>query len=373
MIKAIIVDDEQISLTVLNRMISRNPNVHILGLFKSTKDAETFIQDNDVDVIILDISMPEETGLEFIKRISETVKDIKVIYITSYKEYALDAFEVYAFDYLVKPISKERLFNTIDRIISMKEKNNYNKTDKTFQLYVYCLGGIDIRDNNKNPVRFPSSKSEELFVYLLSNRGKTVSKWKVIEDVFSGMTVEKAEVYLNTTIYNLRKVLHRYNLKEIIKVINKTYSMDISKIYIDFFHFEEKVAKARVEQVQKEVAMEIERIYTGELFGSKIYDWAIIIREEMLILYWNFTLRLITELMLWNEYGKALEILRKLENIIPLDEDVNCLIIQCYAGNNQKIDLMKHYKKYKQLLLCELGSIPRGKIDSLYEELLATI
>jgi two-component system, LytTR family, response regulator len=73
-----------------------------------------------VDLIFLDISMPKENGLEFAKRLRENGRGMKLVFVTSYKEYATDAFEATAYDYIVKPVEQNRLHKTIQRILSEK-------------------------------------------------------------------------------------------------------------------------------------------------------------------------------------------------------------------------------------------------------------
>jgi DNA-binding NarL/FixJ family response regulator len=71
-----------------------------------------------VDLIFLDINMPKESGLEFAGRLREGGRQMKIVFVTSHKEYALSAFDVYAYDYMMKPVVQERLQHTVQRAVS---------------------------------------------------------------------------------------------------------------------------------------------------------------------------------------------------------------------------------------------------------------
>jgi DNA-binding NarL/FixJ family response regulator len=121
--KVVIVDDEIAMHLIMKRMLNKIEKVEILGSFQETAAAFSFFKDNTVDLAFIDISMPRENGLDFARRLRESNKQVKLVFVTSHKEYALPAFDVYAYDYIVKPISKERLIKTIDRAIAEEETN----------------------------------------------------------------------------------------------------------------------------------------------------------------------------------------------------------------------------------------------------------
>lgn len=80
--------------------------------------AYSYLVNHDVDLIFLDISMPGENGLAFANRLKESGIRMKLVFVTSYKEYAPYAFDVHAYDYIVKPVEQDRLHKTVQRILS---------------------------------------------------------------------------------------------------------------------------------------------------------------------------------------------------------------------------------------------------------------
>jgi DNA-binding NarL/FixJ family response regulator len=116
--KVIIIDDQKAMHYILSRMLSNMKQVEVVGIFQDTTTAYSYMMNNKVDLVFVDINMPRESGLDFAKRLRENGWIMKLVFVTSHKEYALPAFDVYAYDYIVKPITQERLRGTINRALS---------------------------------------------------------------------------------------------------------------------------------------------------------------------------------------------------------------------------------------------------------------
>ncbi len=113
-ISCIIVDDEPIAREGLETLINKIPQLSLNGIFDSAESATAYLKDNLVDLIFLDIEMPEISGLEFARTIPENTL---IIFTTAYSEYGADSYEVDAVDYLVKPIEPERFQKAVDKAI----------------------------------------------------------------------------------------------------------------------------------------------------------------------------------------------------------------------------------------------------------------
>jgi len=116
MISCIIIDDEPIAHRVLRNHLEELSHVQVLASFHNAADAEAFLKTNHIDFIFLDVEMPEVRGIDFLKRLE--VKPITVI-TTAFRDYAVDGFELGVLDYLLKPISRERLSNAVKRVTEM--------------------------------------------------------------------------------------------------------------------------------------------------------------------------------------------------------------------------------------------------------------
>jgi two-component system LytT family response regulator len=111
--RTIIVDDERLAREEFKSMLKKHPQIEIVGEFKNTIEAEKGIKELQPDLMFIDIQMPGETGLEFLKRIDFAPR---TIFVTAYDEYAIKAFELNAFDYLLKPLDPERLDDLVNRL-----------------------------------------------------------------------------------------------------------------------------------------------------------------------------------------------------------------------------------------------------------------
>jgi len=113
-IQCIIVDDEPIAREILENHLKKIETIKVVANCKNAIEAFNVISANQIDLLFLDINMPEISGLSFAKSIN---KNIKVIFTTAYREYAVDGFNLQAVDYLLKPISFERLLQAVNKYL----------------------------------------------------------------------------------------------------------------------------------------------------------------------------------------------------------------------------------------------------------------
>jgi len=112
-LRCLLIDDEPPALKVLAKYISSIGDLEVVGQCGNAIEALGVLRQKTVDVIFLDIKMPRIIGTEFFKNLSHPPK---VIFVTAYREYAVDGFELDAVDYLVKPVSFERFFKSITKL-----------------------------------------------------------------------------------------------------------------------------------------------------------------------------------------------------------------------------------------------------------------
>lgn len=119
-ISCIIVDDESMARDIIATHLSRIKNIEVVAQCKNAIEAFNFINNNAVDLIFLDINMPEISGIAFAKSIN---KSIKIIFTTAYRDYAVEGFDLQAVDYLLKPIPFERLLKAVNRYFEVNAKH----------------------------------------------------------------------------------------------------------------------------------------------------------------------------------------------------------------------------------------------------------
>lgn len=232
MIKAIAIDDEPLALKIIEYYCSSNDKIDLLKTFSNQEQALDFLKDNSIDLIFLDIHMPQKNGIDFYKDLdifytthNNTCKP-SVIFTTAHSEYALDGFEVNAIDYLVKPIDQERFDKSIEKTYSLAQ--NLLLNNKSY---------ITIRADYKNQkvqlsdILYIEGLDDYIQFYFL-DRKKIVSRMsmkgileKLPENNFIRIhrsyiiNIDKVDSYDNKNVYINDKVLP----------IGETFKIEVAK------------------------------------------------------------------------------------------------------------------------------------------------
>ncbi|MFZ6000239.1 MAG: LytR/AlgR family response regulator transcription factor [Bacteroidota bacterium] len=117
--KCIIVDDEPLAIEILESYVARMDNLELAGTFRNAISAFTFLQQNQVDLIFLDIQMPKLSGIDFLKSLKHPPQ---VIFTTAFRDYAIEGFELEVADYLLKPIPFERFLKAVAKVLPARDK-----------------------------------------------------------------------------------------------------------------------------------------------------------------------------------------------------------------------------------------------------------
>jgi DNA-binding LytR/AlgR family response regulator len=118
MIHVLIVDDEPLALDILETYISQMPDLHLVARCSNALEAREALAQNTVDLMFLDIQMPQLTGIEFVKTLQ---KPPLIVFTTAYSNYAIEGFELSALDYLVKPIPLDRFMKAVNKATEQLE------------------------------------------------------------------------------------------------------------------------------------------------------------------------------------------------------------------------------------------------------------
>lgn len=175
----LIVDDEPIAREIVKTYCGHLSNLHVVGMCGNALDAKSVLQQQKVDILFLDINMPVMDGISFMKTLK---KQPQVIFTTAYKEYAIDAFDLSAVDYLLKPFSLERFIIAVDKAV---ERLTVNSVDTTEPFEVKGQDYIFIKTGDKI---FKISHDDLLYAEANGNNTKvvTVSNTLLPSITFSG-------------------------------------------------------------------------------------------------------------------------------------------------------------------------------------------
>ena len=123
--KAIIVDDERLARKELRNLLSEFPEIEIIDEASNASEALKKIAEQQPDVVFMDIHMPDTNGIDALKQLKELNEIPKVVFVTAYDEHAIEAFRLNALDYLLKPVDPERLNETINKLITIEDEENF--------------------------------------------------------------------------------------------------------------------------------------------------------------------------------------------------------------------------------------------------------
>ncbi len=163
MIRCIVIDDEPLAVQQIEQYVEKTADLELKGSFITTTDALTFLHNNQIDLILVDINMPQITGLEFVEALPY---DIKVIFITAYREYAAEGFLLDAADYLLKPLSYASFLKSIEKIRQryFNSSSKENKNEFFFVRSEYRSVRINFDD-----IMYIESKREYLDIVLTND------------------------------------------------------------------------------------------------------------------------------------------------------------------------------------------------------------
>lgn len=130
-ISAVIIEDSRLARQELKELVKGHPEIEIIGEAENVDDAHELITKTNPTLLFLDINMPEKDGFQLLELLDQVPT---VIFTTAYDEYAIKSFEYNAFDYLLKPINKERFAKSINKLLPTLEEKNSSSEDKTLTI-----------------------------------------------------------------------------------------------------------------------------------------------------------------------------------------------------------------------------------------------
>jgi len=167
MIKCIAIDDEPLALKQMAGYILKTPFLELVGQFESAIQAIPFVQENQVDLMFLDISMPDLSGIDFVKSLEHPPK---VVFTTAFSDFAVEGFRVDAVDYLVKPIGYSDFLKAANKAKSWFETKLMAQTQVKYDdQFLFIKSEYRIVRINFNDIRYIEAMSEYVKIHLTSS------------------------------------------------------------------------------------------------------------------------------------------------------------------------------------------------------------
>lgn len=369
--KVILVDDEALALEVLERMLVKIGGIHICGKYTDAEQALVRLEDNDIDVVFLDLEMGGIHGLQFAEELLSRNISTEIVFVTAYSQYAIDAFEFDAVDYLLKPVSLDRLSKTIKRLkerMDLKKPGESQDDTGTGNLLIRSFGTLLVYAREGEalvPIKWRTKKVKELFCYLWQNNERPINKYVIMEELWPEIETDRGGALLHTTVYQLRKVLKELGYENGIQFRNDQYRLEIP-------------VKSDLEELQglleseEPDAMKISRLlelYEGDYLEQEEYSWSIYRQQTIRNAYLK-CLKQYTEKNM-NQRSRSILLESCLQKMIQMDqynEEYIYLLLTYYAEEGNVKGVVKIYEEYYKNMREELGINPSRKVVEFYRD-----
>ncbi len=361
MIQAIVVDDERPSADKMEKLLKSSGIVEVKEKFTKPREALAYLNRTKVDAVFLDIEMPEIDGFELANQMLDHQRWLAIVFVTAYSEYAVEAFRLNALDYLMKPVHKERLKETLERIV--KEKNIPLKQPK---LQVHCFDRFRA-STGSGEIKFRTKKAEELLAYFIDHWRTAVSRSEIIDQLWPDHEGDRAVSNFNTTLYYLRRELSKSGVDTSIEHIKGTYRLKTDLIDCDYHRFtaflnnSSPINDTNISEYGKTALL-----YTGDYLSSNEYQWAI--RKQTLLKekYIQLILHMTDHFTSTGKYKQVIEILIAGLKHEPMHTEMNYRLIRTFLEIKDRVSAIKYYNIYQRNLERELGIEP----DEIFNKLI---
>lgn len=231
--RTIVVDDEINNLKAFEMEAEDIKDIQIVGRFQNPKEALAYAQSAVVDLAVLDVEMPEINGILLGHRLRECCPDIALIFVTGYKQYAFDAFQLEASAYILKPFNKTDIEKAVVRAARLMGWHEPVLPKR--KIFIRTFGRFEVFVNDR-PVEFKSSKAKELLALMVDRKGGIVTT----EEMLSYLWEEKPDddssrSLCRKVIQRLQSNLSQYGIEDILIRHSRGRSLDLSKISCDYY------------------------------------------------------------------------------------------------------------------------------------------
>lgn len=291
MIRSIIIDDEKISIMVMEKMLSGYDFIDNRESCLTAYAAIEAFDKHRPDVAFVDINMPEKSGIELAKLFQSIKPDIKIVFVTADESFAVKAFELVAYDYLVKPLSHDRFKQLAERLhdsfrtvgSSVPAAANIDHTDLADpdnKICIMTMGGFELKNSEGQTVKWRSEKTRELFALLYHNRGRSQTKNMLIDTIWPDHDPAKAQHLLHNGIYYIRRALKEHGIDKQHILINSGYKMHLQNVFADNLFFENKIARLYIDLETRQLES-YDKLYRGPFMNFESWSWCELDRIEL--------------------------------------------------------------------------------------------
>ncbi|WRS27617.1 response regulator [Oscillospiraceae bacterium MB08-C2-2] len=284
--RIILVDDEAPLLRELAELLSCYPDLELVGSYTDPLQALEKIETVKPELAFLDIEMRTLSGIELAELLLAKNPQMDVVFVTAYNQYAVEAFEINAIDYILKPVRPERLEKAVERIRRERGLKNTSKT-----LRIQFFGKFALYQGGE-AIKWSRGKPRELLAYFLANEGAWLDKFKICDDLWPESPPNQALRNLQTAVWAIRKCLREYGVSAIgISYSSDSYLLELGGVQWDLQQYDQAYA-AYMQSDDACTGQEAAMLYGEDYLAYEDWRWAFQRRANYTIKQRKLLLRL---------------------------------------------------------------------------------
>ncbi|MDZ5711364.1 response regulator [Jeotgalibacillus haloalkalitolerans] len=372
MLKAVIVDDELLAIQRLQKIVEETNAVKVVKTFENGDGLLEEIIKSNIDLVFLDINLPESSGIELASEIIENNERCRIVFVTAYDQYALKAFELGALDYILKPYSSERVHALIQRHMTSTQLTSVKFTIHAFNYFHIKKDGVELKN-----IRWRTTKARELFSFLVQHSEGVIRKDVLVELFWPDLDMKSAYDNLYTTIYQLRKTIEELGIGVRIVNSNHGYEIEFNSVEYDVIEWAEGIDEIETLMNRKsqgylakviKVYTRVKELYKGHFLSEESSVWKENLKEQYMIMFFSISREVIQLLMREELYTEAILNSLHIQKLYPHLDYPYFVLMQLYSKLDDRQNVEKHYEKLKEMLEKEYGTSPNNAIRNWYQQ-----
>jgi two-component system, LytTR family, response regulator len=360
-VKVLLLDAERSALIQTQRLLEEQHGVTVVGAFQNPEQAVKQAEALQPDVVFLDIHLPTISGLQAAEMIQNVCPDSEIAFLTSDDQHALQAFELNALDYLLKPLVRGRLEKTLQHLKKRLGPSGRPNETQPQTARVLCLQSIRFQRAGGVPEvpKWRTGKAQELFAYLLHRRGEVVRKEALLGLLWPELDEKRAMAQLYTAVYQIRQCLSNMEIDISIRNsrIQEGYALETGRVSLDIVEWEREVEESakKLPDTTQELGSLL-REYAGDYLQDHGYWWAEQERERLCRL-WLKAARLLVRAHeeTQGSLDVRIELHERMQEIDPYHEQEALDLLRLYEEAGRHDQVLDRFQYMERMFTHELG------------------
>ncbi|WP_336763225.1 response regulator [Paenibacillus sp. USHLN196] len=371
--RVILVDDEYLALSRLNKLLLEREDCEVIGSFLTAQEAIDQIEIHLPEIVFMDVQMPGMNGIEATERIHEVSPGTEVIFTTAYNEHALTAYGLEVLDYIMKPVTRDRLEKTMKVYHRRTLPASLNIAEGP-SLLIRCLGMLQVQLHPNEPpkhMKFRTTKIRELFAYLLHHRNKPIKRDTLLELLWPELEERRGISNLHSGIHRLRSMMNEFmgEDKMSIRYQQFGYLLETGEFRVDVEEWESRLN--RLSPLSSTTMVEHRQTsdqYEGQYYGEDDYVWAELERQRLHALWRNHAMQLAQYYIDLGQNTEALTLYHRIQQFEPSLEEVGLALMKTYDRLGNKDPVVAQYNQLVTTLEQEAGIGPGLEVELWYQQ-----